>query len=119
MKKYERPTIIETPNMTEGVYMGSGNKLSAPGLIVEQDWETGCTAGCTLDLSNLPPDNLTLMFNFNMNIADAWIDGGTQRVAGSTASINFYSAPASAAMHITVNPGDVNQLRIVDVSYNN
>lgn len=119
MKNYEKPTIIVSQDEPEGVYMGSGNKLSVSGLTAEQDWNTGGTAGCTLDLSNLPPNNLTLVFNFNMNIADAWIDGGTQKVARSTASINFYSAPASALLHVSVNPGDVNQLRIIDASYEN
>lgn len=138
MKNYEKPTIIVSQDELEGVYMGSGNKLSVSGLTVEQDQNTGGTAGCTIDLSNLSPNNLTLVFNFNMNIADAWIDGGIQKVAGSTASIsnsrvplsigysawewqfiNFYSAPASALLHVSVNPGDVNQLRINDAFYEN
>lgn len=37
MKNYEKPTIIVSQDELEGVYMGSGNKLSVSGLTVEQD----------------------------------------------------------------------------------
>lgn len=119
MKKYERPIITISPDVLEGVYMGSGAKPILSNLEITQDWKTGGTAICTVDMSLLPLDNLTLFFTFNMDIADCWINGGTQRVVGSTVSINFYSAPASATLFVNVNQADINHLQIVDVSYKN
>lgn len=119
MKRYERPTILIDANVAEGIYMASGSSVTASDLTVTQDWKTGGIATCNVDLSGLNPNKLTITFTFNANVADGWIDGGTQTVNGSTVSIYFYSAPASATLSVRTEGVDINKLQIVNISSSN
>ena len=121
MKKYEKPAVLLNANVAEGIYMasGSGSRVIASGLTVTQDWKSGGIATCNVDLSGVNPNKLTVTFTFNANVADGWIDGGTQTVNGSTVSIYFYSAPSSATLNVRTDGVDINQLQIVDISSSN
>lgn len=89
-EKYEKPAILFNANVAEGIYMASGSKVTASGLTVTQDWKTGGTATCNVDLSG-----------------------------ANLVSVYFYSAPSSATLNVQTNGVDINQLQIVSISSSN
>ena len=119
MGNYEKPVITIDAGMSEGIYASSGAQqitVSAP--IVVNDYGNSGQANFGLDLSACNPSQLTVVLTFNMDITNAWGGGASVSVTGSTATLNWYSAPTSAEITVQAN-GNIKELQCTGSSYSN
>lgn len=119
---YEKPVITVDAGMAEGVYAASGAEdttgISYSTGDVIADWGGSGQANFTLTLSNANPSQLTVVLTFNMDISSAWGGGASSSVSGKTATLTWYSAPASATITVQAN-GTIKDLEIKNATYSN
>lgn len=121
MGNYKKPVITVDAGMAEGIYASSGTQQSAVivgTLTVVNDWGNSGQATFSLDLSNCNLSQLTVVLTFNMDIINAWGGGASVSVNGSTATLNWYSAPTSAEITVQAN-GNIKELQCTGSSYSN
>lgn len=123
VKVYEKPVVSVDAGMAEGVYAASGatssGSVNVEFLRYDGDWGNGGTAVYKIDLSGLNPSQLTVVLNFNVNVAGGWGGGASSSVSGKSVTLTWYSAPSAAEISVQVQGSDVKQLQCTGSSYKN
>lgn len=122
MKTYRKPVITIDSGMAEGVYAASGATSSPDNvsfLRYDGDWGTGGTAVYSVDLSDMNPNQLTVILTCNMDISGGWGSNASATTNGNLLTLTWYSAPSSAEISIQVQGNDVKQLKVTGLSYSN
>lgn len=130
MKTYEKPLVMVTNDLAEGVYAasGQGNGTSAsattPGLKVRAKWNPNVGDGQADFLYNFGSlagkNNAKMIVVYSSEVMNAWTEcvGGDNAAAslqGNTVTLTWNKAPTSACVIVQV-AKDVEKLSVASIS---
>lgn len=120
-KSYERPIILVDQNVTEGVYLASGQNtgtLNVSYIGTMDRWDGGGKGYASVDWSGVA-GTVQLSVTFNDTIDQADVTSGQSVVSGKTVSVTFSGQEAGSLMlGVHINHGtSVDDLAVTDYKY--